>query len=221
MEIKNQNQLEKKRPRQKKPDGIQKPLWAKLNKNDFDSLIQDVYNNLNNDEFKTTVDKKAYDLKNAKRFLVKITTHKISEKYALKLDSDLIIPDITALGKSKIKGKDSRNNILNVLKHLESVFTGVYLNYSNKSSESEESIAERTKLRKQRSVEIAEKEKTIDPELFREYFEYSSPSVMYNNLNKTIGSEENKPQVNARKDKLAKLIKELKVVLQVIQKKKK
>ena len=61
----------------KKPDGIQKPLWVKLNKNDFDS-IQDVYNNLNNDDFKTNVDKKTYDLKNAKKFSVKITTQKIS-----------------------------------------------------------------------------------------------------------------------------------------------
>ena len=55
----------------KKPDEIQKPLWVKLNKNDFDSLIQDVYNNLNNDEFETTVNKKTYDLKNAKKILVK------------------------------------------------------------------------------------------------------------------------------------------------------
>ena len=30
---------------------------SKLNKNDFDSLIKNVYSNLNNDEFKTTVDK--------------------------------------------------------------------------------------------------------------------------------------------------------------------
>ena len=60
----------------KKPDGIQKPLWVKLSKNDFDSLIQDTYNNLNNDEFKTTVNKKAYDLKNSKSFLMKITTQK-------------------------------------------------------------------------------------------------------------------------------------------------
>ena len=53
----------------KKPDEIQKPLWLKLNENHFDSLTQDVYNNLNNDEFKTIVNKKAYDLKNAKTFL--------------------------------------------------------------------------------------------------------------------------------------------------------
>ena len=69
----------------------------------------------------------------------------------------MITPDITALEKSKNKGKDTRNNILNVLKNLEPVFTGVYLNYSNKSSESQESIAERTKLRRQRSDQIAEK----------------------------------------------------------------
>ena len=162
-EIKNQNQLKKKRPRQTKLDGIQKPLWVKLNKNDFDSLIQDVYNNLNNDEFKTAVDKKAYDLKNAKYFLVKITTQKISEKKAHKLYSNLITSEITALEKSKSKGRDRRNNILNVLKNLGSVFTGVYLSCSDKPLESEESIAERTKLRKQRSDEIAEKEKMIDP----------------------------------------------------------
>ena len=46
--------------------------------------------------------------------------------------------------------------------------------------------------------------------MFREYFEYSSPSDVYNNFNKTIGSEKNKAQVNAIKDKLAKLIKEFK-----------
>ena len=75
------NQLKKKRLRHtKNPDEIQKPLWIKLNKNAFDSLTEDVYNNLNNNKFKTTVNKKAYDLKNAKKFLVKIPTQKISEK---------------------------------------------------------------------------------------------------------------------------------------------
>ena len=107
-------------------------------------------------------------------------------------------------------GEDRRNKILNVLINLESVFTGIYLNYSNKLSETEESIAERIKLRIQRSGEIAKKEEMIDPELFREYFEYSSPSDMYKNLNKAIGSEENKAQVTMIKDRLAKLIKESK-----------
>ena len=47
--------------------------------------------------------------------------------------------DIAALEKSKSKCKDRRNNILNVFKNLESVFTGVYLNYPNQLSELEES----------------------------------------------------------------------------------
>ena len=41
-----------------------------MNKNDFNSLIQDVYNNLDNNEFKTAVNKKPYNLKNAENFLV-------------------------------------------------------------------------------------------------------------------------------------------------------
>ena len=125
-----------------------KPPWIKLNKNDFESSTEDVYNNLSNDEFKTTAVKKAYDLKNAKKFLVKITTQKISENETLDLYSDLIAPDITVLEKSKGKAKDKRSNILNVLKNLQSVFTGVYLNNSNKPPVSEESIAERTKLKR-------------------------------------------------------------------------
>ena len=50
----------------------------------------------------------------------------------------------------------------------------------------------------------------IDPELFREYFEYLSPSDMYENLNKTIGSEENNAQVNVIKDKWANLMEAVK-----------
>ena len=64
----------------KKPDEIQKPLLIKLNKNDFDSLRQDVYNNLNNSEFKTTAGRKIYDLRNAKTFLLEITTKKIVKR---------------------------------------------------------------------------------------------------------------------------------------------
>ena len=90
----------------KKPDEVQKPLWVKINKNHFDSLIHDVYNNLNNDKFKTTVNKNVYDLKNAKKFLVKIITQKISKKEVLELYSDLITPDITELEKTKGKGKE-------------------------------------------------------------------------------------------------------------------
>ena len=59
-------------------------------------------------------------------FLLEITTKKIGEEEPLKLYSDLIIPDIAELEKSNSKSKDRKANILNVLKSLESVFTGVF-----------------------------------------------------------------------------------------------
>ena len=49
----------------------------------------------------------------------------------------------------------------------------------------EESLTERTMFREQRLNEIAKKEKTIDNNLFKEQFKYSSPSNMYRNLNTT------------------------------------
>ena len=149
-------------------------------------------------------------MKNAEKFLEKINTQKISEQKALKLYSDLIPPDIIELEKMKGKSKEKRYSILNVLKNLKLVFTGVYLHYKDVPSESEESIVERTKLRRQRSDEIANKEKMINPEFLKKYFEYLSPSDMHKKLNETIGSEENKAQVNAIKDKLANLMEAVK-----------
>ena len=49
----------------------------------------------------------------------------------------------------------------------------------------EESIAERVKLRRQRSAEIAKKEKKRGLELFGRYFGYLSPSDRYKALNET------------------------------------
>ena len=189
----------------KKPDEIQKPIWIKLSREEFNSLIKDVDDNLNNDEFKTTVDKKAYDEKWKK------ATPKISEKETIKLYSDLIIPDIAVLEESKGKAKDKRNNILNVLENLKPAFTDLTgqffimtmcLNQNQKKA-----------LRKEQNWEgkkIVEKDKMIDPKLFRKYFEYLSRSDMYKNLNKTTGSEENKAQVNTIKDWLTNLMEEFK-----------
>ena len=60
------------------------------------------------------------------------------------------------------RGKSKRNNILNVLSNIESsVFEGLYFNYEDESSELEESIAKRTKLRRQISDEVSKKEKMI------------------------------------------------------------
>ena len=48
-------------------------------------ILNNFNNNLNSNEFKTTVNEKTYDLKNAEKFLVKITTQKISKEEALRL----------------------------------------------------------------------------------------------------------------------------------------
>ena len=58
------------------------------------------------------------------------------------------------LEKGKGKSKDKRENILIVLKNLEHIFTGIYIHYDNASKtkselEFEESVAERTKIRRQ------------------------------------------------------------------------
>ena len=50
----------------------------------------------------------------------------------------------------------------------------------------------------------------IDPESFRQYFVYLSPSGMYKNLSETIDSEENKAQVNKIDNRLTNLIEKLK-----------
>ena len=89
------------------------------------------------------------------------------------------------------------------------VFTGLYFHYDNKP-ESVENIAERTNLRRQRSGEIAEKEKKLSSELFKKYFGYSGPSDMYKTLNKTRTTEENKARVNEIENRLTDLIEMLK-----------
>ena len=90
----------------------------KLIRNHFNSLIEDVNNNLNNNTFKITI-KKIYNLKNSKKFLLAIDAQIISEKDAEKLYFNLITPDINKLTDVKSsRVKNRRNNILNVLKNL-------------------------------------------------------------------------------------------------------
>ena len=61
-----------------------------------------------------------------------------------------------------------------------------------KKTKFEESIAGGIKLRKQRFKEIAKREKMINNNLFKEYFEYSSPSDMYKNLDAITNIEKTK-----------------------------
>ena len=63
---------------------MQITLWFRINKSEFDELTRDIYNNQNNKDFKITIDKKTYDLKNAKKNWTKITRSKISRNEAKK-----------------------------------------------------------------------------------------------------------------------------------------
>ena len=130
---------------------ISKPLWMNLSREDFNSLIKNVADNLDNKNYKTNVDGRPYGLKN---FLLEIGTKQITEDKARYPYDSLIKPDVDTLEKSKGRGKDKRNNILTILDNIEtSVFDGVYFHYSSKPSEPEpkleESIAKRIQLRKQ------------------------------------------------------------------------
>ena len=49
---------------------------------EFDELTSDIYNNQNSKDLKITVNKKTYDLKNAKIFWIKVTKSKISRNEA-------------------------------------------------------------------------------------------------------------------------------------------
>ena len=51
--------------KQLKLNEIPKPLWIKLSREDFNSLIKDVVDSLDNEKYKTIVDGNKYDLKNA------------------------------------------------------------------------------------------------------------------------------------------------------------
>ena len=94
---------------------ISKPLWIKICGSGFISLIKDVNDNLDNKDYKTKVGDNNYNLKTAKKNLLEITTKKINKNEACKLYKGLIKPNDDALMHVKGKGKNKRNNILNIL----------------------------------------------------------------------------------------------------------
>ena len=116
-----------------------------MSRRDFDLLIKYVADNLDNKNYKTTINGVDYDLKKAKEFLLEVGFKKISKCEACNLYNSFIKPDIDVLRKATGKGKDKRNNILEALNNIESsLFEGIYLHYKNvpKETEFEKSIAE-------------------------------------------------------------------------------
>ena len=94
--------------KQLKLNEISKSLWINLSRENFSSLIEDVVDSLVIEDYKTTVNNRRYDLKNAEKFLLKIISRKISKNEALELHD-----------------KDKRNNILNILSNLESILSEI------------------------------------------------------------------------------------------------
>ena len=88
--------------------------------------------------------------------MVKIITKKISKNEAIKLYNNSIKPDVNALSNVPGKGKCKKINMLNVLDNIKSSFDGFYLHYKDVPKETvyERSIAERSKLRGERTSEI-------------------------------------------------------------------
>ena len=78
---------------------MQKPLQFKINNKDFEELTRDIYNNQGNNNFKLTINRRTYNLKNAKPFWTEVTTHKITKTEAKKLYKELIQKDIDTLEK--------------------------------------------------------------------------------------------------------------------------
>ena len=56
---------------------MQKPIWFEINKKEFEELTIDIYNNQDNNDFKIIINKRTWtDLKNSKKFCMKLTNNK-------------------------------------------------------------------------------------------------------------------------------------------------
>ena len=176
-----------------------------MNHFEFDELTGDIYNNQDNKDLKITVDKKTYDLKNAKKFWRKITKSKISRSEAKKLYKELIWKDIDALKREKSNGI-KKYNILDILENTYTIFTGTYLHYKDVSEETkfERSITDRVKWRRQKMDIINKKKENINNELFNNYFDYLNPDTMFRRL-RDSSDEKNKDMVESINKKLTKM----------------
>ena len=81
---------------------MQIPLWFRINKSEFDKLTSEIYDNQTNKDFKIAINKKTYDLKNAKKFWSKITKSKIARNEAKIFYKELIQKDIDVQREKKV-----------------------------------------------------------------------------------------------------------------------
>ena len=124
---------------------------------------------MDNKDYPTKINNVNYDLTSAKQFLLEIVTKIISGNEAGEMYKNLIKPKVDKLTSAKGRGKDKRDNILNILENIElSIFDGYYYHcFDNlKPKTTEKSIAERAKLRRRRLNMDEGKEKNLNNELF-------------------------------------------------------
>ena len=140
---------------------IIKPLRIKLSRKGFLSLIEDVADNLGNKNYHITINNNKYNLKNVEQFLLEIVTKKkYSKNEAYKLYENLIEPRVIELTRAKNNRSKKRLNILIIYNNVKSsIFKDLYFHYFDKPKITEESIAERIKLRKQKLDIIDRKKK--------------------------------------------------------------
>ena len=62
----------------------------KKNKKEFEELTRDIYNNQDNDDFKIIINIRYYNLKNAKKVWMEVTTSKINKSEAKTWYKELI-----------------------------------------------------------------------------------------------------------------------------------
>ena len=72
----------------------------------------------------------------------------------------MIEPKVDKLKNAKAKGRDKTSNILSILENIKlGIFDGYYYHYFDKPKTTEENVAKRTKLRRQRLDLVTERGK--------------------------------------------------------------
>ena len=193
---------------------MKKKIWLEINKKELEELTREIYNNQDKNDFKIIINRRPYDLKNAKKIWRKVTIHKSTKSDTKNLYNELIQKDNDALEKEKNYAEREevdgiiKYNVLNILKNVSSVFSGAYLDYKNVPKEAmfERSIEERINLRRGRLDKIERKEQNMNNELFKAYFtDYQSPSNMYKKLSETKGAVNEVRVDSVKKTVLSKL----------------
>ena len=193
---------------------MKKTLWFEINKKELEELTREIYNNQDKNDFKIIINRRPYDLKNAKKIWREVTIHKSTKSDTKNLYNELIQKDNDALEKEKNYAEREevdgiiKYNVLNILKNVSSIFSGAYLDYKNVPKEAmfERSIEERINLRRGRLDKIERKEQNMNNELFKAYFtDYQSPSNMYKKLSETKGAVNEVRVDSVKKTVLSKL----------------